>query len=142
MLKERFMNTPSEHEPPTPPPKPPEPPEPDPPPADGTPNDRNIALVTHLSGFIFSIIVPLIVWLMHRDRSDKAYLVEESREALNFQITVLIGYFICWILTVLVIGAFLMWLLWIANLVFCIIAAVKLSSGEPYRYPVNLRLIR
>ncbi len=156
------MNTPSDHVPPlsSEPPKPPpaaspippsepprQPPPPEPPPHSTPPpvasqDDRNIALLTHLSGFIFSVIVPLIVWLMYRDRSARAYIVEEAREALNFQITVLIGYVICAILTFIVIGAFLGWLLWIANLVFCVIAAVRTSSGARYRYPFNLRLIQ
>lgn len=134
------MNTPSDQTPPgSPPPEPP--PSPSEAPASGSHDDRNIALLTHLSGMIFSIIVPLIVWLIHRDRDDKAYLVEQSREALNFQITVLIGYVICWVLTIILIGGVLMWLLWVVNLVFCIIAAVKTSAGDTYRYPVNLRLI-
>ena len=104
-------------------------------------DDRNLAMLTHLSGFIFSVIVPLIVWLMHKDRADKAYLVKEAREALNFQITVLIGYVICWILTIIVIGVLLTWLLWLANLVLCIVAAVKVSSDGSYRYPFSLRLV-
>jgi uncharacterized Tic20 family protein len=104
-------------------------------------DDRNVAMLTHLSGFILSVIVPLIVWLMHKDRADKAYLVKEAKEALNFQITVLIGYVICWILTVIVIGALLSPLLLLLNLVFCIIAAVKVSSGGRYRYPFALRLV-
>nr|WP_246058805.1 DUF4870 domain-containing protein [Luteibacter pinisoli] len=98
-------------------------------------------MLTHLSGILFSIIMPLIVWLMHKDRSDKAYLVTEAKEALNFQITVLIGYVICWILTFLLIGAILTPLLWLANLIFCIIAAVKVSSDGSYRYPWALRLV-
>ncbi|MEW9624087.1 DUF4870 domain-containing protein [Rhodanobacter geophilus] len=104
-------------------------------------DDRNVAMLTHLSGFIFSVIVPLIVWLMHKDRTDKAYLVKEAKEALNFQITVLIGYVICGVLAVILIGALLGWLLWLANLVFCIIAAVKVSSDGSYRYPFALRLV-
>lgn len=104
-------------------------------------DDKNLAMLTHLSGVILSIVVPLIVWLMNKDRPEKAYLVSEAKEALNFQITVLIGYIICWILTIIIIGAFLTWLLWIANLVFCIIAAVKVSSEGTYRYPFALRLV-
>jgi uncharacterized Tic20 family protein len=104
-------------------------------------DDKNLAMLTHLSGFILSIIVPLIVWLMHKDRPEKTYLVSEAKEALNFQITVLIGHVICWILTIIVIGAFLTWVLWIVNLVFCIIAAVKVSSDGSYRYPFALRLV-
>ncbi|KJV30973.1 membrane protein [Luteibacter yeojuensis] len=110
------------------------------PPATNT-DDKNIAMLTHLSGILFSIIMPLIVWLMHKDRADKAYLVTEAKEALNFQITVLIGYVICWILTFLLIGMILTPLLWLANLIFCIIAAVKVSSDGTYRYPFALRLI-
>jgi uncharacterized Tic20 family protein len=130
------MSTPSDQVPPPPAPPPYEPA----PPVTNT-DDKNIAMLTHLSGILFSIIMPLIVWLMHKDRSDKAYLVTEAKEALNFQITVLIGYVICWILTFLLIGAILTPLLWLANLIFCIIAAVKVSSEGSYRYPWALRLV-
>ena len=130
------MSTPSDQVPPPPVPPPYEPA----PPVTNT-DDKNIAMLTHLSGILFSIIMPLIVWLMHKDRSDKAYLVTEAKEALNFQITVLIGYVICWILTFLLIGAILTPLLWLANLIFCIIAAVKVSSEGSYRYPWALRLV-
>ena len=113
-----------------------------PPPAAGSSaDDRNIALITHLSGIILGFIVPLIVWLIHKDRTDKPYLIDQSKEALNFQITILIGYVICWVLTFIIIGALLGFLLWIVNIVFCILAAVAVSKGENYRYPFALRLI-
>lgn len=137
------MSTPSDQYPPSPPPSPPPyEPSPTPPPVGSSNDDKNLAMLTHLSGIIFSIIVPLIVWLIHKDRSDKAYLVAEAKEALNFQITLLIGYVICWVLTIIVIGAFLSPLLWLANVIFCIIAAVKVSSTGTYRYPFALRLVR
>ena len=124
------MSTPSDQIPPSPPAT-----------TEASSEDRNLAMLTHLSGFIFSVIVPLIVWLMHKDRADKAYLVKEAKEALNFQITVLIGYVICWVLVFILIGILLGWLLWIANLVLCILAAVKVSSDGSYRYPFALRLV-
>ena len=40
------------------------------------------------------------------------------------------------------IGALLMPIVWIAGLVFCILAAMKASSSEAYRYPISLRLIK
>jgi uncharacterized Tic20 family protein len=138
------MSTPSDQIPPSPPPSPPPP---SPPPYDPvTPvshanDDKNLAMLTHLSGFLFSIIVPLIVWLINKDKGDKSYLVTESKEALNFQITVLLGYVICWILTVILIGAFLHVVLWILNIVFCILAAVRVSQTGSYRYPFALRLV-
>jgi uncharacterized protein len=104
-------------------------------------NDRNLAMLTHLSGFLLSVIVPLIVWLVHKDRSDKAYLNSEAKEALNFQITVLLAWIVCWILQVILIGFLLGAALWLANLIFCIVAAVKVSSDGRYRYPFALRLV-
>lgn len=104
-------------------------------------DDRNIATLTHLSGFLFSILVPLIVWLVHKDRADKAYLVREAKASLNFQLTVLIGYVICGVLALVLIGAVLGWILWLANLVICIIAAAKTSSEGSYRYPFTLNLV-
>ena len=113
-----------------------------PPTAGGSSEDRNLAMLTHLSGIILGFIVPLIVWLINKDNSAKSYLTEESKEALNFQLTVLIGYVICWVLTFILIGALLWFVVWILNLVFCILAAVQVSSKGSYRYPFALRLIR
>ncbi len=134
------MSTPSDQMPPTPPPVP----EPEPSPPGGEaqgPDDRNIAMLTHLSGLLLCIIVPLVVWLLYKERGDKSYLVSEAREALNFQITVLIGYVICWILAFILIGAVLAWLLWIVNLIFCVWAAVSVSNTGSFRYPFALRLV-
>lgn len=110
-------------------------------PVESSSNDRNLAMLTHLSGFIFYFIVPLIVWLMHKDRADKTYLTGEAKEALNFQITMLIAWIVCWILKAILIGFLLMAVLWFVNLIFCIIAAVKVSSDGHYRYPFALRLV-
>lgn len=104
-------------------------------------NDRNLAMITHLSGFFLYIVVPLIVWLIHKDRPDKAYLAGEAKEALNFQITMLIAWVVAGILQVILIGFLLMGVLWFVNLIFCIVAAVKVSSDGHYRYPWTLRLV-
>lgn len=141
------MSTPPDHMPPSPPPEPPAappvPPSPPPtqPPASPGTDDRNLAMLSHLSGIIFSFIVPLIVWLANKDNPEKSYLVSEAKEALNFQITVLIAYIICMVLTIIVIGAFLFWLVWLANLVFCILAAVEVNRSGRYSYPFTLRLL-
>lgn len=105
-------------------------------------DDRALALVTHLSGFVLSFIVPLVVWLANKDKSDKAFLNDQAKEALNFQITIAIGYAICTALMVIIIGGLLMPLLWVFNLVFCILAGLKANEGVAYRYPFALRLIR
>lgn len=104
-----------------------------------TANDKNIAVLTHLGGMLFSVLPGLIVWLLKKD--DNPFVGEQAREALNFQITVLIGYMAAYILVFLLIGLLLLPVIYLANLLLCIIAAVKVSKGEDYRYPLALRLI-
>ena len=102
-------------------------------------DDKNIATVTHLGGTVFSFIPALIVWILKKD--DSAYIADQAKEALNFQITVLIAQFIAAVLTIILIGFLFMGLIWLANVVLCIIAAISTSKGETYRYPFCLRLI-
>jgi len=102
-------------------------------------DDKNIATITHLGGAIFSFIPALVVWLLKKD--DNAYLAEQAKEALNFQITILLAQFIAGLLMWLLIGFLLLPLIWLANIVFCIIAAISTSKSETYRYPLTLRLI-
>jgi uncharacterized Tic20 family protein len=102
-------------------------------------NDKNIVVLTHLGGALFSFIPALVVWLLKKDESE--YIGEQAREALNFQVTVIIAHIISWILMFILIGFFLMVAVWVANIVLCIMAAVATSKGEPYQYPFALRLI-
>lgn len=111
------------------------------PPASAAQEDRTLALLTHLSGIILSFIVPLVVWLTNKDKPGKAWLTDQAREALNFQITVAIAWVIALVLSALLIGFLLYPLIWIANLIFCILAAVKANEGVAYRYPFALRLV-
>jgi len=110
----------------------------------GPQEDRTIALITHLSGIVAGFIVPLIMWLINKDKADKPWLIDQTKEALNFQITIAIAYVAAIILTTITFGLlfFLPMLVWVANLVFCILAAVKVNTGETYRYPFALRLIK
>ena len=102
-------------------------------------DDKNIATITHLGGTVFSFIPALIVWVLKKDHSE--YISSQAKEALNFQITVLIAQFIAGILALILIGFVLMGIIWLLNIVLCIIAAISTSKGENYRYPMTLRLI-
>lgn len=102
-------------------------------------DEKNIAVITHITGIFFSIFPGLIVWLLKKDESP--YISEQAREALNFQITLLIAYLIAGVLVFVLIGFLLFFLIWLANIVFSIMAAVAASKGENYRYPFSLRLI-
>ncbi len=103
-------------------------------------DDRNLAMLAHLLGIVSGFVGALIIWLVKKDQS--AFVDEQGKEALNFQITVMIGFVGSWILMFVLIGMLLMPLLLIANLVFCILAAVAASKGEHYKYPFAIRLLK
>lgn len=115
-----------------------------PPPPVGTApqEDKTLALLTHLSGIILGFIVPLVIWLVNKDKADKGWLNDQAKEALNFQITVAIAWFIAIVLSFVGIGFLLYPVIWIGNLVFCILGGMKANEGVAYRYPFAIRLIK
>jgi len=104
--------------------------------------DRTLALITHLSGIVLGFIVPLVIWLVNKDKADKGFLNDQAKEALNFQITLLIVYVIGTVLTVILIGVFINLAAWIACIILSILAGLKANEGVAYRYPFALRLIK
>ena len=99
-------------------------------------------MLCHLLGGFTNIIVPLILWIVKKD--DDSFIDDQGKEALNFQITVAIVYFASLILTIITLGilSFLFLLVWLAAIVFSIIAALKANEGVKYRYPFAIRLIK
>jgi uncharacterized Tic20 family protein len=93
----------------------------------------------HLGG-ILGFLPSLIIWLVFKDRG--SFTNTEAKEALNFQITLIFGYIIAAILWIVVIGAILSWVVWIAGVVFSIIAFLQAKDGKHYRYPFAIRLIK
>jgi uncharacterized Tic20 family protein len=101
-----------------------------------------MAIIAHAGGIILGFLPALIIWLTKKDDKNALYVVNQVKEAFNFQITVGIAFFLCCILILVLIGALLIWLVWLADIAFCIIAAMKASKGENYRYPLCWRLIK
>ncbi len=98
------------------------------------------ALVSYVGLPFGNIIGPLIVWLVKKD--DHEFIDDQGKESLNFQITVTLAMIASGILCIILIGFPLLILTLVASLVFTIIGAVKASTGERYRYPFNIRLLR
>lgn len=125
---------------------------PTPPPPTNSGDDNNLALLVHLSGIILSFIVPLIVWLVNKDNPNKAFLNDQSKEALNFHINVIAVSIVLSIVGAILtavtfgLGAFvfipLMVVFGIAVAVFLIIAGLAAQKGEYYRYPFIIRLLK
>lgn len=109
-------------------------------------NVRSWCVACHLSalaGFVIPgvghILGPLIVWLIKR--GDSPEIDAHGKEALNFQISVLIYNLVAGVLCLVLIGFALLLVLHILNVVFVIVAALKAGEGEMYRYPLTIRLV-
>ena len=102
-------------------------------------------LAGYLGNGIGSVIAPLIIWLIKKDESPAVDY--HGKEALNFNISVMIYGFALGGITVLTAGLAmfvtipLLVILAIFHFVCVIYAAVKASDGKPYRYPLCIRLI-
>lgn len=128
----------SEYDPSAAPPPPPIP--------SGVPQEeKTLALVAHLLGAVTMFVGALIVWLISKDSTPaKPFATEQAKEALNFEITIAIAWVVAVVLATITLGLlfFLPPLVLAVNVVFCIIAAVKVNDGVGYRYPFALRLIK
>ena len=108
------------------------------------------AMLIHLSGIVGgalaaagipgNLLLPLILWLVKREGAP--FIDDQGKEAVNFQITVTIAGVICFLLTFVCIGFFLLIALAVFVLIVEIIAAVKSNDGVAYRYPVTFRFIK
>jgi uncharacterized Tic20 family protein len=143
--------------PPAPPPpqpqsQPPPPPPPSwspPPPGQAPPgvidaNARQWAMLAHLSalaGLVIGLnwLGPLIIYLVKKD--EHPFIADQSREALNFNISVFIYFIVSAILIIVVIGLLLLPAVAIAWVILTVIATVRANNGEAYRYPLNIRFV-
>ncbi|MCC6503888.1 MAG: DUF4870 domain-containing protein [Aquimonas sp.] len=132
-----------------PPPSPAAPPPAAPPPSDnGLPSSeqRQWAMFAHLSALIGLIVPfgnvlgPLVIWLVQKDKM--AFVDDQGKEALNFQITVFGAAVISFFLMFILIGFLLIFGVALGALVLTIIAAIKANEGVAYRYPLTIRLIK
>lgn len=104
-----------------------------------TSDQRMYAMLAHLLGIVSGPFGALVIWLA---RKEDAWVEEEAREAINFQITVMIALVAGFILLIVFVGIFVIIGVSVLNVVFCVIAAAHVHGGESYRYPLSLKLIQ
>lgn len=124
-----------------------------PPPPSGSPNaeERQWAMFAHLSAIVgaligLSFLGPLVVWLVKKETMP--FVDDQGKEALNFNIMLLIVFAVLWALTFVTLGIGilltgpLMFIVGVAALVLVIIAGIKANEGVAYRYPFAIRLVK
>ncbi len=110
---------------------------------------RMWGMICHLAGLgglipivpvIGSVIGPLIVWQIKKD--EFGFVADQGKEAVNFQISILIYAIVSGLLCFACVGFVLLPAVYIFDLIFLLIAAVKANGGERYRYPLTIRFIK
>ena len=107
-------------------------------PGSGT-DPKTMAMLAQLLGIFTGFLGPLIIYLVNGDKDP--YVRHHSAEALNFQITVTIAYFVSIALMFVLIGFLLFPVIWVLALVFAIQATIAANRGEWYRYPISIRFV-
>lgn len=103
-------------------------------------DEKTLSLAAHLLCLIAGFVAPLVIWLVFKGRGP--FLEHHAKEALNFQITVMVALLVGGITALLLVGVVLILVLIPWMVIMPIIAAVKASSGEWYRYPLTFRFVR
>ena len=109
----------------------------------GESDEKTMGMLSHILGAVTCFVGPLIIWMIKKDESP--FVNDQGKEALNFQITVVIAYVVSIIMgfiPVVQCVAFVFYpAVWVASLVFSILGGLEANKGNAYRYPFALRLI-
>ena len=98
--------------------------------------------ISTFAGCVFpfgNLLAPLIIWLIKKD--ELPFVDDQGKEALNFQISLIIYFFVSGLLCIILIGIPILIGLIIFDIWVTIIAAIKANEGFKYRYPLAIRFI-
>jgi hypothetical protein len=108
--------------------------------------ERNWSMLCHLSafaGFFFpfgGVLGPLICWLSRKD--DSSWVNINGRNSLNFELSMLLYMVLAAPLCIIVVGFPIIFALGVLKVVCIIIASIKASKGELFKYPLVIPFIQ
>lgn len=110
-------------------------------------DDRKWGAIAHFSALIGLLLPlglvlgPLLVWALKKN--DSAFIEQQAKAALNFQLTILIATFALALLSSLIRPLLpLAFVIGLAGLIFAAMAGFNVLKGRDSSYPWSLRLIR
>jgi uncharacterized Tic20 family protein len=102
-------------------------------------DSKNMTLLMWIGTIFFGFIPGLVLFLM---KKEDAYIQQQSKEALNWAITAILGYMIGFVLTFVLIGVLVFPVVGICHLIFCIMGAIATSKGDQFKVPFAIRLVK
>ncbi|MGB0259709.1 MAG: DUF4870 domain-containing protein [Coraliomargarita sp.] len=108
-------------------------------------NARTMGMLCHLLALVQflgipGVLGPLVIWLLKRE--EHPFIDSCGKEAVNFQLSVLIYLIVAFVMVFIVIGFFLVPIIMLLSIVYTVIAAIKASDGNDYQYPLTIRFIK
>jgi hypothetical protein len=110
-------------------------------------SERNWSMLCHLSGLATflpipfgGVVGPLICWLSRRD--DSAWVDENGKASLNFNLSILLYCILVAPLCAIFIGFLLIGMLMMLKMICIVIASTKSSRGERFKYPMAIPFIQ
>lgn len=109
-------------------------------------DSRGWAVAAHLTPWIAGFVGPLVVWLAKRE---DPYVEDHAREALNFQLSLILYFFgsamsliLMFVSPWFALGTMIVVIgLGILAIVTNIVGAIRASNGDMYRYPLSIRFV-
>ena len=110
-------------------------------------NEKKMNILLHASqliGMIFpfggSILAPFIFWLIKKD--DSELINEQGKKILNFQLSLFIYAIASFPLIIIFIGFIGLVACLLVAVIFPIIAMLKISNDEPFKYPLTIEFLK
>jgi uncharacterized Tic20 family protein len=107
---------------------------------------RTWAMLCHIAAFagyavpFGNVVGPLVVWALKKDQQE--FVDFHGKESINFQITMTIAIIVAGFSILLLIGILLLPAVLLFDLIMKVVAAIKASNGEYFRYPLSIRFIK
>lgn len=105
-----------------------------------TQDDRNMALLCHILGLLTNVFGPLILWVLMKDKSE--FVDFHGKQAINFQITLILAYMASGVLMCVYVGILLAMATFALQVIFAILPAIKAYEGQRYVIPVAIPFLR
>ena len=109
--------------------------------------ERQWAMACHLSAFFGLIILPLgailgplCIWMLKKKHHP--FINNSGKEALNFQISMMLWFLLSLALIRFGVGIFLIITIEVLNIIFIIMATFSAAKGRDFHYPLSIRIIR
>lgn len=99
--------------------------------------NTGLAAVSHILGLVFGLIGPIVIYAI----SDDEFVRKNAAKAFTWQVFFLLYFFLAIFSISLFVGILLIPLVYILNIIFSVLGAVKAGNGEVWKYPGTVDLL-